>query len=184
MPRALVLLAPLAEEMETTIIVDVLRRASIEVLLAGVDGPGVVECSRGVRLQPDLALDAVGDELFDAIVLPGGAGGAAHLADSPATGKALRAHMDANRTVAAICAAPTALLTHRIALGCELTSHPSVRGQLTPHYRISEKRVVIDGQLITSQGPGTSFDFALALVERLCGAETAARVRAPMMLDA
>jgi protein DJ-1 len=181
MPSALVLLAPGAEEMETTIVVDVLRRAKVNVLVAGVDGSGAVECSRGVRITPDVALTAV-DTLRDVVVLPGGAGGAERLRDSPLVGELLRQYWDGQRIVAAICAAPTALLAHRIALGSHLTSHPSVRELLRDEYEVSDDRVVEDGRLVTSQGPGTSFEFALALVARLCGSDVARQVRGPMVL--
>jgi protein DJ-1 len=181
MPSALVLLAPGAEEMETTIVVDVLRRAKVDVLVAGVEGRALVECSRGVRLVPDVGLDEVG-ELRDALVLPGGAGGAERLAASAEVGRLLHEYRQEERIVAAICAAPTALQAHRIALGSRLTSHPSVRAQLANDYQVSDERVVEDGRLVTSQGPGTSFEFALTLVVRLCGAKVAAEVRAPMVL--
>jgi protein DJ-1 len=181
MARALVLLAPGAEEMETTIVVDVLRRAGVEVALAGVEGPETVTCSRGVRITPDLPLGAF-DGLADAIVLPGGAAGAKVLAESAQVGARLRAHWDAGRTVAAICAGPTALARHGIAPGTRLTSHPGVREELAQSYRTSDDRVVEDGQLITSQGPGTSFEFALALVRKLCGEAVALKISGPMVL--
>jgi protein DJ-1 len=181
MPSALVLLAPGAEEMETTIVVDVLRRAKVDVLVAGVEGDDPVECSRGVRITPDIALADV-SALCDVVVLPGGAGGAEVLSDSPAVGELLHRYWDGQRVVAAICAAPTALLAHGVALGSHLTSHPSVRELLRDEYEVSDDRVVEDGRLVTSQGPGTSFEFALALVARLCGSDVARQVRGPMVL--
>ena len=179
--RALVLLAQGAEEMETTIIVDVLRRAGVEVQLAGVDGVLAVTCSRGVRILPDMALDTV-EGRFDAVIMPGGTEGAERLAQSPAVGDCLRAQWDGGGLVAAICAAPIALHAHGIAPGHAITSHPSVREKLGDAYPLKDERVVKSGRLITSQGPGTSFEFALALVELLCGQETAAQVAQPMLL--
>jgi protein DJ-1 len=181
MPSALVLLAPGAEEMETTIVVDVLRRAKVDVVVAGVEGPEPVECSRGVRIVPDVGLSDV-ESLRDVVVLPGGAGGAARLAKSHAVGELLRRYWDGQRIVAAVCAAPVALLAHRVARGSRLTSHPSVRDQLGSDYEPSDDRVVEDGRLVTSQGPGTSFEFALSLVARLCGEEVARQVRAALVL--
>lgn len=178
---ALVILAPGAEEMEVTITVDVLRRAGIDVELAGLDGLEPVTCSRGVRLLPDGALTAVGAE-YDVVILPGGAKGAEHLASSALVGRVLRAQRSAGRLIAAICAAPTALLAHGIDQGAAITCHPSVSDHLSAHYRVESSPVVESDQLITSQGPGTSFAFALRIVERLCGAEKAVQVRAPMML--
>lgn len=181
MPGVLVLLAAGAEEMETTIVVDVLRRAEIGVVLAGIAGVAPVTCSRQVRICPDVALDAAKAD-YDAVVLPGGAGGARQLAESADVGTVLNAHWEREKIIAAICAAPIALLRHRIGLGKRLTSHPSVRAELANDYQLSDERVVEDGRLLSSQGPGTSFEFALALVSRLRGADVAARVRAPLML--
>ncbi|HEU4408075.1 MAG TPA: DJ-1 family glyoxalase III [Polyangiaceae bacterium] len=182
-PRALVVLAPGAEEMEATITVDVLRRAKVEVLVAGLEGPGPVTCSRGVRLVPDLALaDARGP--FDLVALPGGAAGARALAASAELGRILREQEAQGRPIAAVCAAPIALAAHGVGRGRAMTCHPSVRDRVAPHARLAPGRVVEDGPFTTSQGPGTSFDFALALVRRLCGEAAAAEVRAPMMLDA
>ncbi len=78
--RALVLLAEGAEEMETAMIVDTLRRGNVGVVLAGVDGAAAVTCSRKLRIVPDASLQEVAEQSFDAVVLPGGTGGAARLA--------------------------------------------------------------------------------------------------------
>jgi protein DJ-1 len=179
--RVLVLLAEGAEEMEATIAIDVLRRAGVEVVVAGVDGPGPVTCSRGVRLVPDVALsDARGE--FDMVVLPGGGGGTQRLCASRDVGRILRAQEQAGRPIAAICAAPSALAHWGVAKGRAMTSHPSVRDAVAAHGRYREESVVRDGELITSRGPGTAFAFALALVERLAGEAKAKAVAAPMML--
>ncbi|WP_234022795.1 DJ-1 family glyoxalase III [Sorangium cellulosum] len=180
-PRALVILAEGAEEMETTIVVDVLRRAEVEVVLAGLDGPGPVRCSRGVRLVPDVELAAATGD-FDVVVLPGGKGGADRLAAAPAVGERLRAQAQAGRAVAAICAAPIALAAHGLFQGRKMACHPSVNDVVSAHGELVARPVVEDGQLVTSQGPGTAMAFALALVARLRGDDVVAKVRAPMML--
>jgi protein DJ-1 len=186
--RVAVLLAPGAEEMETTIIVDVLRRADLQVVLAGVDGAGPVKCSRGIQIVPDVTLElivpAVERGEFDAIVLPGGAGGADRLAASELVGRVLSRQWHEGRLIGAICAAPLALATHQIAKGADLTSFPSVRPRLSGDYSWHDQRVVKWGSLITSQGPGTTFEFALTLVEHLVGHDVAARVRGPLLLPA
>lgn len=179
--RALVILAEGAEEMELVIAVDVLRRAGVEVVLAGLAGTEPALCSRGVRILPDLALADV-EGTFDAIVLPGGKSGANRLAASPVVGEWLRSQASAGRTVAAICAAPIVLRAHGVFPGRRMTCHPSVNEIVSAHGILTEGAVVADGVLITSQGPGTSFAFALALVERLCGRLVAEQVRAPMIL--
>jgi len=166
--------------METAICVDLLRRAEIAVTLAGVEGPGAVRCSRGVQLVPDVALSEVTGR-FDVLVLPGGAGGAECLAASPQVGALLQTQAK-HGFIAAICAAPIALLAHGVGRGRRVTSHPSVRERLAGTFELCDDRVVIDGRLITSQGPGTSFEFALAIISELRGADVATKVRAPLCL--
>ena len=179
-PKALVLLAPGAEEMEAVISIDVLRRGGVDVTVAGIHGVEPVRCSRGVLITPDLALDQVEGE-FDVLVLPGGAEGARELAESKAVGEQLRDQEASGRWVAAICAAPIALKTHGVFEGRRMTSHPSVRPALESFGMYSEHPVEADGNLITSRGPGTAFPFALRIVGALTNAETMADVRAPMM---
>jgi protein DJ-1 len=178
---ALVLLAAGAEEMEVSIIVDVLRRGGLKVTLAGVAGSGPVVCSRGLRVLPDVALGDVAGS-FDAVVLPGGAQGAENLGNSPLVGRHLKTQWQRGRIVAAVCAAPLALLRHEIGLGQTLTSHPSVAGSLRDAYTFSDDRVVESGFLITSQGPGTCFEFALRLLRRLRGPEVEREVAGPLLL--
>ncbi len=113
--RALVILAPGAEEMETVISTDVLRRAKINVTLAGLDSAEPVICSRNVRIVPDMSLDdAVLRGPYDIVVLPGGLGGSKRLADSEKVKSVLISQESAGGFVAAVCAAPSALLSHEI----------------------------------------------------------------------
>ena len=126
--RALVILSAGAEEMETVITTDVLRRAKVKVTLAGLVSSEPVECSRGVVIVPDKSLqDAVKEGPFDVVVLPGGAGGAKRLAASEKVKELLEEQEAAGRIIAAVCAAPSALLSHGIAKGKEVTSHPAVK---------------------------------------------------------
>jgi protein DJ-1 len=182
MARVLVLLAPGAEEMETVIVVDVLRRAALDVTVAGLQGTGVVTCSRQVKLLPDVALDAAKGP-FDVVVLPGGAQGAEALAASEKAQDLLREQERTGRWIAAICAAPIALVAANVGKGQTLTSHPSVKARVEAHGRYSEDRVVRSGKLITSRSPGTAFEFALAIIEELLGKDAAQKVAAPMLLQ-
>lgn len=179
-PKALVLLAPGAEEMEAVISIDVMRRGGIDVTVAGIDGPEPVRCSRGVVITPDVSIDDVKGE-FDVLVLPGGAQGAQRLAQSQKVGELLREQELRGLLVAAICAAPIALPAHGVFAGRKLTSHPSVRSILEDWGDYSEHPVEADGNLITSRGPGTAFPFALRIVGALTDAERMVEVRAPMM---
>ncbi len=184
--KALVLLAEGAEEMEVSILVDVLRRGVVDVVLAGVAGDAAVTCSRGLRMLPDLALESLSTDDskgFHAIVMPGGAGGAAALAADVRVGELLRGQEERGALLAAICAAPLALVAHGVGRGKQMTSHPSVAAEVGEHGSWLDAAVVLDQNLMTSQGPGTSFEFALALVAELQGEEQAEALRGPMILD-
>ncbi len=183
--KALVILAAGAEEMETVIATDVLRRAKINVTVAGLDSAEPVECSRRVKIVPDMSLDeALQRRPYDVIVLPGGGGGAKRLSESEKVKKLLQQQEAEGRFVAAVCAAPTALLSHEVAVGKRVTSHPGVRQKLedSGNYVYSEARVYTDGRIITSRGPGTCFEFALAIVEAVAGAEVVKEISGPMIL--
>ena len=171
MKRVVVPLAHGFEEIETVTVVDILRRAGIAVTIAGVeDGtpPSAVEGRTGIRLVPDAAMDEVVADDFDMLVLPGGLKGAQTLAKDQRVARLLPRFHEGERYLAAICAAPTVLAAHGMIAGRRLTSHPSVKDQLTGAV-YDERRVVIDGRLVTSRGPGTAMEFALALVELLMG---------------
>merc|ERR1712126_26919 len=107
------------------------------------------------------------DFLYDAIVLPGGLGGAEAFCKDKRVGKLLNAHFSQNKVVAAICASPTALKAHGIGYGYKITSYPSFKSQLSNDYVYTEDEVAIDRNLITSRGPATTFAFALKIVEVL-----------------
>lgn len=91
--------------------------------------------------------------------------------------------IDFNYTPTYRCAAPIALKSHQIGIKKKLTSHPSKADDMKAgDYVYSEDRVVVDGQLITSRGPGTAFEFALAIVDKMCGQEKVAQISAPMLV--
>jgi 4-methyl-5(b-hydroxyethyl)-thiazole monophosphate biosynthesis len=172
MTSALIPLANGVEEMEAVIIIDVLRRARWNVTAATVESD-VLTASRNVRLVADARWDSLDPASYDILILPGGAVGVATLKTHAGVLAAVRFFAGSSRkTLAAICAAPLVLQEAGILHGRRVTSHPSVASNLADAVHINE-RVVEDGNLITSQGPGTSFDFALALVRKIDGAPTA-----------
>jgi len=180
--RALVVVAEGTEEMEAVITIDVLRRAGVAVDVAGLAGPATVMCSRSVRIAPDITLDEANGP-YDAIVLPGGAEGAERFATSEKIGELIRQAEAAGTIVGAICAAPFALAKHDVFRGRRMTCHPSVHEMVGAHATLTGGAVVVDDTLVTAPGPGLTFDFALALVEKLHGSEKASEVARGMLLE-
>lgn len=174
MSSAIVLLAAGFEEIETATIVDVLRRGDVDVTLVGIDGMGAVEGSRGMVFTPDAGLDDAPAPV-DAVVLPGGARGAENLAESAKVRTLLREQADAGRIVAAICAAPYVLDQAGVLPDDGFTCYPGWETRLDTGGR-QHDLVVESGNVVTSQGPGTAMDFAIALVARLCGRARALEV--------
>jgi 4-methyl-5(b-hydroxyethyl)-thiazole monophosphate biosynthesis len=177
--RVLVPLAEGFEEIEAAIIIDVLRRAEFEVVVAGLSGLDVTG-AHALRFGADRELSGLSGKDFDAVVLPGGMPGAKHLRESPLLLEIVREASSAGKVVAAICAAPTALEAAGLLAGKTATSYP---GQALPSATYSEERVVVDGNLVTSRSPGTAFDFALELVGKLSGKELAQKLRKAMLLS-
>ncbi|PIQ97821.1 MAG: DJ-1 family protein [Nitrospinae bacterium CG11_big_fil_rev_8_21_14_0_20_56_8] len=167
MKRVLVALAPGFEEIETITVVDILRRSGARVFLAGTQ-EGPLEGSRGVHVVPDGSIDSVNPQDFDMVVLPGGQPGTNNLRQNSRVRAILNALHSEGKPVAAICAAPLVLHDAGILDRKKSTSHPSVRNQLNGCQYL-EDRVVVDGNVITSQSPGTAMEFAMKLVEILFG---------------
>jgi 4-methyl-5(b-hydroxyethyl)-thiazole monophosphate biosynthesis len=169
MPRVLVPLAQGCEELEAVTVIDLLRRAGLEVVTAGLEA-GPVRASRGVVLVPDRTLDEVAHQDFDMIVLPGGLPGADHLNDDPRLRQMLQRAAAAGRYTAAICAAPKVLASAGLLDSRQATGYPGVLDRLNlPRTEVLQRAVVTDGHVVTSRGPGTAMDFALELIERLLG---------------
>ena len=178
MATVLIPLAHGCEEMEAVTLIDLLRRAGVTVTVAGLE-TGPVTASRGVVLLPDTTLDAVLDQDFDMVVLPGGLGGAQRLEADQRIAALLRKMTEQGRFVAAICAAPRVLAKAGLLQDREVTAYPGIlNGQ--PEIRLSSAAVVRDGTFITSRGPGTAMDFALSLIEILCGREQRDTVEAAL----
>lgn len=186
MVSAVLLLAEGAEEMEAVIAIDVLRRGGITVTVAGLGSCDPIKCSRDVYIKPDMSLaDAASKGPYDAVVIPGGLKGSENLAASTDVKTLLTEQEKAGRVIGAICAAPAVCLTaHGIGEGKKATCYPALKDRLTANgkHTFQEDKVVVDGQLVTSQGPGTAFDFALALVEKLVSGEKRQATATPMLL--
>ncbi|XP_018329997.1 protein/nucleic acid deglycase DJ-1 [Agrilus planipennis] len=184
--KALVLLAEGAEEMEAVISIDVLRRGGIDVAVAGVPNKIPIQCSRGVIVNPTISIDeAKVNGPYDVVVLPGGLQGAKNLGANEAVGAILKEQEKSGRLIAAICAAPALVLkAHGIAEGRNVTSYPSFEKELTSNgkYHYSQEKVVVDGNITTSRGPGTALDFSLSLVSQLMGKEKASEIAKALLV--
>lgn len=181
MAKVLVPIADGIEELESVTIIDVLRRAGAQVTVASVSTTLQVTASRKTKLVADAMIQDCAGIVFDAIILPGGMPGAEHLRDSAPLIELLTQHVQAGRLYGAICASPAVVLArHGFLKGRKATCYPSMETQL-PDASAAAKRIVIDHHCITSQGPGTAMDFALAVVEALFGAERRRQVAEPML---
>jgi 4-methyl-5(b-hydroxyethyl)-thiazole monophosphate biosynthesis len=162
MPKVLVPLANGTEEMEAVIVIDILRRAQWQVTTAGIE-PGLLTASRGVRLMPDTQWADITPSDFDILMIPGGGPGVEQFLNFTPLLETIRQFCRADKWVGAICAAPLTLQAAGVLTGKKATCHPAVADWLTVTPRLNT-RTVVDGHLVTSQGAGTTFDFALTLV--------------------
>lgn len=179
--KVLVPLAQGCEELEAVTVTDLLTRAGMQVVTAGLDN-NAVTASRGMVLMPQTTIEKVMDDEFDLIVLPGGLPGADHLQNSELIQTKLKQMAANNKTVAAICAAPKALATAGLLDGKTITSYPgSLDGTPVENMNYKNDSVVTDGNIVTSRGPGTAMDFALSLIEKHLGKDKRDEVEAPLM---
>jgi 4-methyl-5(b-hydroxyethyl)-thiazole monophosphate biosynthesis len=183
MTAVLVILPPGAEEIETITIGDMMVRAGASVTVASTTSELVVTGSRGLPLAAHTSLDAVLAQRFEVVYLPGGGGSAATHRDDARIQDLVAAQLSSQRLLAVICAAPIALVPRQLCAGRRLTSYPGVRSQVEPHCAAwIDEPVVIDGNLLTSQGPGTAVALGLALIRLTAGADVASKVAADMLV--
>ena len=175
MASALELLAPGFEEIEAITIIDLLRRASIKVMVAGLVKESV-QGSHDIIIKPDAFYKQVKHNEYDILILPGGQPGTNNLKEDNTVLDWVRQRHNSNQLIAAICAAPKVLEAAGITSGFKLTSFPSEKAVFDPQY-YSEKNVVIDRHIITSRGVGTAIDFTLAIISVLKNPECAEDLR-------
>ena len=183
MARVLVPFTQGVEEIECIAVVDILRRSGVEVCLASLDGRPVTGRS-AITIQPDAPLADVVNEAWDMVVLPGGLPNAHLLRDDANVRAVVTRLRNERKSVAAICAAPTALAAYGVLEGRRVTSHPGVADEVrtrAPSAVYVDEAVVEDDFLTTSRGAGTAVAFALRLVARLCGEAKADEVRSAIV---
>lgn len=182
MKKACVIVADGSEEVEALTPVDYLRRAGVEVTLAGIRG-FQVKGARGITVMANVVLESVSDTLFDALIIPGGMPGAANIAASATAVAMIKRHYAEGKIVAAICAGPAVVLQGACGLldGKRFTAFPGVEGQVPRGIFVAD-RVVRDGTIITSRGPGTAGEFSVAIIEQLLGRQAAQSVAEAVLL--
>ena len=184
--KVMVPIANGTEEIEAVCIIDTLRRAGAEVTVASVEATLQVTASRGTKLVADTFIADCAGTVYDCIAIPGGMPGAEHLRDCETLTAMLHDQREAGRLYGAICAAPVVVLQHHgLLAGRAATCHPSFVSHLENPVHV-EKRVAVDdaadGRCITSRGPGTAIEFALALIEALYGEEKAREIGTQMLV--
>lgn len=180
MAKVLIPLADGFEEIEALAVADILRRAEIEVVLAGL-GDAQAVSARGVQVIPDTSIDRITPSGFSMIMLPGGQPGTNNLNCDKRIRRLLQEFNNAGKLVGAICAATTVLNDAGVIEGKRVTCYPSYNEKLNGAI-YEDKAVVTDGNIITSQGPGTAIAFALAIVARLCGNHKAELISNAMLV--
>ena len=168
-------LVPLAngfEEIEAVTIIDVLRRAEIDVLVASLGEESLVKGANGITIQADVDIKSIDSKQLDMIVLPGGWDGTYALADDDNVQRILKEMDVAGKNIGAICAAPFALNKAGV-LKQNFTCYPSVEEQIRKEGYQGDKMMVIeDSNVMTSRGPATAICFALEIVKKLKGDES------------
>ncbi len=172
MEKVLILLAQGCEEVEAVTVIDLLNRAGLEVTTACLDNEKVIHASHGALLMAQKTLNEVLNEEFDMVVLPGGLPGADHLANDTRVIRLIKDMANAGKYVSAICAAPHILAQNGLLNGKKATAYPGfLKKSDFPQIDICDEKVVVSGNIITGRGPGVAMDFALTLIEVLCGEE-------------
>jgi len=175
-----VFLADGFEEVEAVTVVDYLRRAGVELVTAGI-GTQMPTGARGIRIASDIEIESL-DEMPDGVVLPGGMPGSANLAASGRVGDITRGVMKNENMVAAICAAPALVLGgFGLLRDREYTCYPGFEESLSEGIFLDE-RVVVDHNLITSQGAGTAGEFAIAIIRYMVGDAAAEAIARGVLL--
>jgi len=167
MNKVLIYLAPGFEEIEAVTIIDLLRRAGIDVTIAGLEQEAVTG-SHGITIACDTYYESVDADDFDCLILPGGQPGTNNLKNDQRVLETIRKFDRGKKIIGAICAAPTVLYTAGILKNIRVTSYPTEKNVFDPSL-YEESHVVSDGNIITSRGVGTAIEFALDIIGRIKG---------------
>jgi len=180
--KAIILLATGFEEIEAVTVIDMLRRAGIELTVAGVDGINITG-SHGITITADKKLGGLLPD-FDVVIIPGGMPGALHLHNSSEANDFIKKMYSAGALIAGICAAPSVVMAPIGLLDNKTaTCYPGDQVDFGKSTRYKNKPVVTDGNIITSQGPATAMEFAFAIVKKLIGKDTLKKLKKHALAD-
>lgn len=170
------------EEIEGLTVVDLLRRAQIDVMMTALENDREVTGAHGIRVSMDTALKDVNLNQTRALILPGGMPGSKNLGESELLAELLKAADEKGITIGAICAAPSVLGDIGILSGKDAVCYPGFESRLKGA-KVKYEAVAIDGNIITSRGMGTAIDFGLALITRFAGEEKAKEIAEAIIYD-
>ena len=178
MSKAVIFFAEGLEECEGLLVVDLLRRAGVEVTIAALGQDKMVRSSHGIRVEADALAGELDYAAYDAVVLPGGLKGVQNLKADATVCRVCQEFAAAGKLVAAICAAPTALAQFGVLKGKQATVYPGMDGELTDAGAgYTGLPITIDGNIVTGEALGAAIPFALALARLLADADTANKVK-------
>lgn len=177
--KVLVPLAEGFEEIEAVTVIDVLRRAGIDVVTAGIVST-VVDGAHKIRLMANNRLTEINPDDFDAIILPGGSPGYVNLSNSNRLISILKLFDHKNKLIGAICAAPCVLAKAGIIEDKRVTVYPGMENSIP---RPRKANVIVDRNVVTSPGPATAMVFALKIVEILAGKQKADMLKKNLLFE-
>ncbi|XP_075511198.1 protein DJ-1 homolog C isoform X2 [Primulina tabacum] len=180
-PQVLVPVADGSEEIEVVTVVDILRRAKVNVIVASVEKSLQILASTGTKIVADKLISAAAESTYDLIILPGGVSADERLHKSRILKKLLKEQESEGRFFGALCSSLAILQGYGLLKDRHATAHPSVMNDV--NNMVTGARVVIDGQLITSKGRATATDFAMAIVSKLFGVARARSVAEGLVLE-
>jgi 4-methyl-5(b-hydroxyethyl)-thiazole monophosphate biosynthesis len=181
MKTAFIFLANGFEEIEAVGIIDLLRRAGVEISIVSIEDTIVVTGAHDIAIEADLHINDISASDIDALILPGGMPGSDNLNRCEPLKKMLSDHHKKGKLIAAICAAPLVFGELGLLNGLRATCYPSFEPRLTGAI-LTDEPAVVDGNVITGKSPGSVFNFALAIVEYLKGPDKASDTKAALYL--
>ena len=180
MSKIAIFMADGCEEIEALTVVDILRRAGINIDMLSISDNLNVEGAHGIQFRADYLMTDKNSDDYDGVVLPGGMPGTTNLENNTLVQSALKKQFSAGKLIAAICAAPSILGKNGMVNGKKVTSYPGFENAFSRATYVTDS-VVTDGNVITSRGMGTAIDFALAILEYLIGSDAASDMAKSIM---